>query len=32
MTQLSRSEIEDDLVLALRDAQQGDESAWEGSF
>ena len=32
MTQLSRSEIEDDLVLALRDAQQGDESAWKAVF
>jgi RNA polymerase sigma factor (sigma-70 family) len=32
MTQLSRSEIEDDLVLALRDAQKGDESAWKAVF
>jgi RNA polymerase sigma factor (sigma-70 family) len=32
MTQLSRSEIEDDLVLALRDAQNGDESAWKAVF
>jgi RNA polymerase sigma factor (sigma-70 family) len=32
MTQLSRSEIEDDLVLALRDAQQGDETAWKAVF
>ena len=32
MTQLSRSEIEDDLVLALRDAQKGDQSAWKAVF
>jgi RNA polymerase sigma factor (sigma-70 family) len=32
MTQLSRSEIEDDLVLALRGAQKGDESAWKAVF
>jgi RNA polymerase sigma factor (sigma-70 family) len=32
MTRLSRSEIEDDLVLALRDAQQGDQSAWKAVF
>jgi len=32
MTQLSRSEIEDDLVLVLRDAQNGDQSAWKAVF
>jgi RNA polymerase sigma factor (sigma-70 family) len=32
MAQLSRPEIEDDLVLALRDAQKGDESAWKAVF
>jgi RNA polymerase sigma factor (sigma-70 family) len=32
MTQLSRSEIEDDLVLVLQGAQKGDQTAWEALF
>src|SRR5271166_267107 len=32
MTQMSHPEIEDDLVLALRDAQKGDQTAWEALF
>ena len=32
MTQMSHPEIEDDLVLALREAQKGDQAAWEALF
>jgi len=32
MTQMSQIEIGDDLALALREAQKGDQSAWEALF
>ena len=32
MTQMSHPEIEDDLVRALREAQQGNQVAWEALF
>ena len=32
MTQMSQLEIADDLVLALQEAQKGDQSAWEALF
>src|SRR5271166_4151746 len=32
MTQMSQIEIGDDLGLALREAQKGDQSAWEALF
>ena len=32
MTQMSQMEIAGDLVLALQEAQKGDQSAWEALF
>jgi RNA polymerase sigma factor (sigma-70 family) len=32
MTQMSHPEVGGDLVLALREAQKGDQSAWEALF
>ncbi len=32
MTQTSQPEIEDDLILALRNARKGDQAAWQALF
>jgi RNA polymerase sigma factor (sigma-70 family) len=32
MTQMSQPQIEDDLIRALREAQKGDQTAWEALF